>query len=143
MTWNGVSREAFLLLITHLDFKDDDEKESREFTGGLGIVEMYKHRANHDYAKYYIVKDNEKILVTIMLQRDGSLIYFTTKDFTPNLTRGVIRSVRNLANKTVRKVDNIFVKTAPWYAEAIRFVKIIGFTQIRVNKYDIQWIYER
>jgi hypothetical protein len=140
MIVNKLNKKDFLAIVDTLDYKDKDEAEAKEF--GSDSVKDSNHRANHWFAKYYTIVHDNKVIATIILQRDGFLVYFVTKDFTPNLTRKLIRTVKQLADDTIASVENIFTKTALSYDEALRFNKLVGFRLYLVSNSWTIWIYD-
>ena len=140
MTYTQLDKDTFLTIVKSLDYKDKDEAEAKAF--GSDSVYDSNFRSNHWFAKYYVIEHEGNILATIILQRDGFLTYFVTKDFTPDLTRKLVRIVKELADITVDKVENIFTKTAIVYEEANRFNKLVGFRMIKISNDWTIWIYD-
>jgi len=140
MEWRVVDKHEFLEIVNSVSYKDDDEKEAMEFSKS-DVKYIYNKSMNHKYAKYYVVEHAGLVLSTIALQRDGYLIYFVTKDFTADLALSMVRCVKSLADTTVERVDVIFVKTAIWYDEAKRFVRLTGFSTMFISTNYIIWKY--
>lgn len=136
------TRDEFLFLVNSVKFKDTDEQEAIEF-GYMSVKQMYNVCFFY-YSKFYIIRDNDDhILCTIELKRDGHLIYFVTEDLTPFKIPTLVRTVKQLADETVAKVDNIFTTTMNSYSGAIRFNELVGFTlKIDKSRFSI-WAYER
>ncbi len=134
------SEDEFFAIAETLRYKDLDEAEARDFRckNVLGCLKA----SNQEYAKYYTVQEYDKVLVAIILQRDGNLSYFVTKDFTSAYTLKVIAEVKKLADDTLLSAGAIFVKTAKFYKEAIRFVKIVGFLPYKIEYSSITWVYD-
>ena len=97
-------------------------------------------KAKHKFAKYFIVVEDDTPIVTVMLQRDGHIIFFISKDVKNKVA--LIRVLKKLSNKTVRRCGAIITKTANWYNEANKLNKIIGFKKYEIYDYYTFWVKE-
>ena len=135
------NKERFMNIVNQCKYKDKDEIEARQFLSAN--VEALYVSANHEFAKYYIVRFDNKIMATIMLERCGSLIYFVTKDFIPDYAFRLIKAVRRLADATVKRAGPITTTTADFYIEALRFNRLAGFELYKVKPRRTVWVYRR
>ena len=131
--------DEFFQLIEGLMFKDLDQAEARQF-GFDNVLDCFV-KGNLEFSRYYTVQVGDTILVAIMLERCGNLTYFVTKDFDKKYTRQVIKEVRSLADYTVYGAGAIFVRTAKFYDQAIRFVRLTGFVIRELRYDDILWVH--
>jgi len=135
------SRDEFLFIVSQQKYKDGDVAEVIEF-GYQSVMQMYAVGI-HAYSKYYVVYDNSNnVLTTIELKRDGNLVYFVTNNLTPNKIPALVRTLRQLADDTVAKVDVIFTTTLNTYEGAVAFNKMIGFIVKAINGRFSTWAYE-
>jgi len=134
------SKEGFFNIVNSATYKNQDEIEARQYLSA-SVAAMYEG-ANHQFAKYYTIQEDEKVLVTIMLQRDGKLVYFVTTSFTSDYMYKVIRAVRELADTTVQGAGPITTTTADFYKEALQFNRIVGFKILEVHLGHTVWVYD-
>ncbi len=126
-----VSREEFFTAVNSITYRNQDIIEAIEF-GCTDILDCYM-RAKHRFAKYFIVEEDGTPIVTVMLQRDGHIIFFISNNVQNNIT--LIRVLKRLANRTVRRAGAIITKTALWYEEAQRLNRLIGFRDYQIYDY--------
>jgi len=132
MTYSQVDRDPFYLAVDSITYRLSDVKEAIEF--GCTDIRACYTKANHRYAKYFIVYDALNVpVVTVMLQRDGHIIFFISD--TINNPTALIRVLKKLANKVTRNCGAIITKTAYWYTEAQRLNKIMGFKEMTLFNY--------
>ena len=127
--------EAFMEVVEAMEYRFNDTREAKEF-GCAGVPTCYLN-ANHRFAKYYVLYENDIPVVTIILQRDGMLVFFIAKKIEKHIT--LIRMLKAFARETVDKVGPIATKTALWYTEAQRLNVLIGFKDYEL--YDEYGIY--
>ena len=135
------TEEDFTVIVNVSTYKNQDIVEAIKF-GNTSVANTYEN-ANHDFAKYYTISFDDMVMATIMLQRDGNLIYFVTTSFTASYQFKMIREVRKLADDTVEKVGVIATVTATFYKEALQFNRIVGFTLWKNLPERSVWIYEQ
>ena len=125
MKIHTVEFEEFFATVQNLQWQNKDIKESWD----LGYKSPYDafNSANTDWARFYLVKHRGKVLSAILEQRDGILIYFTTVDLPGSNIRRYIRLMRKLSDDIIDCRDVLFVTVAPWYDEAKRFLRMMGF----------------
>jgi len=123
MKTSEVDKQLFFAAVNSIDYRDDDIKEANQF--GCSSIEMCYKKANHAFAKYFIIEYKKEPVVTVMLQRDGHIIFFISKIKMPNIK--LIRTLRRLAKKESKCAGPIVTKTASWYIEALRVNKLVGF----------------
>ena len=126
-----VSREEFFSAINTIEYRSQDLKEAIDF-GCESILDCYM-KAKHRFAKYYLVEENGIPIVTVMLQRDGYIIFFISKNV--NSPVKLIKVLKRLANNVTKNVGAIITKTAKWYIEAQRLNRIIGFKDYQIYDY--------
>jgi hypothetical protein len=126
-----VSREDFFSTIDVITYRNQDIQEAIEF-GCTDILDCYM-KAKHRFAKYYIVEEDGRPIVTVMLQRDGHIIFFISNVVNNNIS--LIRELRILADTTVANAGAIITKTALWYTEAQRLNRLIGFRDYQIYDY--------
>ena len=95
--------------------------------------------ANKTFARYFLVLDNGKPIVTVMLQRDGHIIFFISKNVSSPIR--LIRVLKQLADKQTDCLYPIITRTANWYKEANRINKLIGFSLWKESEKSSLWIY--
>jgi len=138
---NIESRSEFLFAVNQQEFKDLDNAEAIEL-GYISVKQLY-NSCFYPYSKYCLIYDNSSnVICTIELKRDGQLIYFVTKALTANKIPPLIRTVKDLADQTVARVDIIFTTTLNTYEGAIAFNKMVGFTLKRDSGKFSTWAYE-
>ena len=118
-----VDRDTFLNEVSNIEYREDDIREANEF-GCLDIHNCYMKAQKH-FSRYFIVYEDMRPICSIMLQRDGNIIFFISKNVKHKIK--LIKVLRKLANKIVNCCGPIITKTASWYDEALRLNKIIGF----------------
>ena len=135
MFYKLVGKDEFYSAINIIKYRINDIREAHEF--GAESIKVCYDRANHNFAKYYIVyEDNGVPIVTVMLQRDGNLVFFISGTVSSPIA--LIKLLKGLANNTVANIGAIFTKTINWYNEAIRLNGLIGFRLYqRYDSYDI------
>ena len=133
-----VDRDTFLSTIKEISYRNQDITEAHQF-GCNGIYGCYK-KANHRFAKYYIIYEGDTPKCTVMLQRDGHIIFFISKDIENKV--GLIRELKRLADEVVSSAGAIITKTANWYNEANRLNRLIGFKKYHILDYFTLWVKE-
>lgn len=124
-------------VVGSMTYLNQDEAEARDF-GWQSVKNCYE-KANHEFAKYFIVYEGYRPICTIMLQRDGNLIFFVSDTIGNHV--GFIKEIKNLAEEHTSRCGPIKTKTASWYKEALRINEIVGFQpHIIYEKYEI-WVY--
>jgi len=129
--YKEVDRVEFYSAINSITYRNQDIAEAIEF-GCDNIVDCY-NKAKHRFAKYYVVYEDGIAIATVMLQRDGYIIFFISNNVQNNVS--LIRTLKKLANRTVRRAGAIITKTALWYEEAQRLNRIIGFVDYQIYDY--------
>ena len=134
-----LSRNDFLETIHDINYRDDDIKEAIEF-GCNGVFDCYR-RAKHSFAKYYIIYENDRPIVSVMLQRDGHIIFFIDKVVHHPLR--LVKKLKRFARTTAQHRGTIITKTASWYNEALHLNRLTGFKPWKVyNKYGFYIVEE-
>jgi hypothetical protein len=104
-------------------YRDDDEKEAKGF-GCKSIADCYV-KSNHEFARYFILTQDTHTVATVLLQRDGHIIFFTSKSIIHHIS--LIKSLIRLAKRESKCAGPLITKTASWYKEALRINRLIGF----------------
>ena len=139
MHYELVKREQFYEAVRQITYREDDIKEAAEF--GCRSIEICYRKAIHTFAKYFVVYDDSNVpVVTVMLQRDGHIIFFISEIVISPIT--LIRTLKALADSTVNCCGPIVTKTAYWYTEAQRLNRIIGFKTFEKRNYYAFYYYE-
>ena len=136
--YRQVELKEFFDIIETIEYRDQDKKEAFDF-GCTDIIDCYR-KAKHRWAKYFIVEEDGRAIVTVMLQRDGNIIFFISRDVRKKVA--LIKQLRKLANKVTNKCGVIITKTANWYKEAQRLNEVIGFKEWRIYDYYTHWVKE-
>ena len=131
-----VDRETFFDTIDAITYRNQDIAEALEF-GCNSILNCYQ-KARHRFAKYFVVYEDSRPIVTVMLQRDGQIIFFISD--TVNNSLALVRELRNLCSTTVAGAGAIMTKTASWYTEAKRLNELTGFRVYAVVDYYEYWV---
>jgi len=97
-------------------------------------------KADRRWGKYYLVKSKKEVLVAIIVQRDGEVIYFTTQSLPGSNMRRYIRIMRSLSDSILRRCGPTTVTAAPWYADAARFLEIVGYRIYRKTPTFYSWV---
>ena len=124
-------RDTFLDTVRSITYRNQDIREALEYNCE-SILDCYL-KAKHRFAKYFIVKEDDRPIVTVMLQRDGHIIFFISDTVNNNIS--LIRELKTLANTTVNNAGAIITKTALWYEEAQRLNRLIGFRDYQIYDY--------
>jgi len=124
-----VTKKEFYEAIHSISYRNQDVKEAFDF--GCTSIEDCYNKATHLFARYYLVKEDDKPIVTVMLQRDGHIIFFISSNVNNKLA--LIRNLKKLADDTIRDAGAIITKTAHWYTEALRLNKVIGFKVLSIR----------
>jgi len=136
--YSPLSFSTFIHECKNLQYKENDKLEIKQLTNNKYSepVDMYSNM-NNKYNTFYIIKDSKinKIVCTIILDTCNNLHYFVTKDLKSNNTRRFIKTIKHLAIETVKYNKIIYVTTALWYTQAIKFNKLIGFKCIEIDRY--------
>jgi hypothetical protein len=130
-----VDRENFLSVVDSMTYRNQDIREAQQF-GCSSVPACYK-RIKDRFARYYIVYEDTKPIVTVMLKRDGNIVFFIASEVKHHI--GLIKCLKELATLTVKNAGAIMTKTAYWYEEAQRMNKLIGFKPYQ--KYDYYGLY--
>lgn len=135
--------KEFMDIVANCKYKAQDEKEAVGY-GYKDVASLYK-TMNHRWAEYYVIKDKGVIVCTIALDAFNTLHYFVTTDLTKNNALGFVRCIRKLAQDTVEKRPVIFVHTAMWYQEAMKFNRLIGMSVIKQDstRETSTWYYSK
>jgi hypothetical protein len=131
MTYSEVDKQTFFDRVDTIEYREQDIQEAREF--GCKSIKACYTKAVHRFAKYFIVYDEYTPIVTVMLQRDGYIIFFISKNV--NSPVKLIKVLKRLANKVTKNAGAIITKTAKWYTEAQRLNRIIGFKDYQIYDY--------
>jgi hypothetical protein len=126
-----VSREDFYNAINSITYRNQDIAEAQQF--GCSTIEDCYNKAKHRFASYYVIYEDTVPIVTVMLQRDGYIIFFISNNVQNSLA--LIRVLKELADMVVMCAGPIITKTAYWYEEAQRLNKIIGFKEYQLYDY--------
>jgi len=132
-----VDRPTFIRYVDAISYRDDDEKEAREF-GCVNVRHCYD-KAKLEFARYFVVLEDDIPVATIVLQRDGQLVFFISKDVKRPVA--LVKALRRLAKKTVKCCGPITTKTANWYKEALRFNEVIGFKLYKIRDRSQIWVF--
>ena len=133
-----VKTTTFFKAVNEAVYNPLDEREAYEF-GYRNVKDAYRS-AKIGYARFYLVKHGDDVLVPILLQRDGMLIFFTTNKLQDANVHGLVRVLRKIARKTVHGCGSIFCISAPWYDQANKLLKITGFRIVRKRPDMIEWV---
>jgi len=138
MFYKMVDKDKFYSTVNTIKYRTNDIREAYEF--GASSIKVCYDKAKHKFARYCIVyEDDNRPIVTIMLQRDGNMVFFISKDVSSPIA--LIRLLNNLASDTAKNSGAIFTRTANWYKEALRLNKLTGFKLYQ--KYDGYNLYVR
>ena len=136
MHYLKVDRETFYRAVDQIPYRAQDIQEANEF--GCTDIKACYDKSVHKFGKYFLVYDDLNVpIVTVMLQRDGHIIFFISNNVTNNL--GLIRVLKALSNSVTSTCGAIITKTAYWYTEAQRLNRIIGFKDYIL--YDYHGLY--
>ena len=136
--YKEVDLQTFLDTVDQIEYRNQDITEAFQF-GCDGIIGCYR-KAKHRWARYFVVYEDERPIVTVMLQRDGHIIFFISKDV--NNSIALIRELIRLATSVVNCCGAIITKTANWYEEAKRVNRLVGFREWQIyNNYTL-WVKE-
>jgi len=117
--------EQFLRLCSEVEYKENDQKEAVMY-GYKDVVDLFRNVRNR-WARHYIVMKGNDILCTITLDTSNNLHYFVTTRLVPQNTLGFVRKLKRLMEQEAQRVDVLFVHTALWYKEAVKFNELMGF----------------
>jgi aldehyde:ferredoxin oxidoreductase len=135
-----VSVDKFMKLVNNVQFQNEDIREAVGY-GFKDVPEAFI-KAEHAWARYWVVYDIDKVITLILEARDGNLTYFTTTDLPTSNIVTYIKLMKNLVNDVTKCREVVFVRTARWYKKAISLNKVIGFKEMIItNNYSI-WVYE-
>jgi len=123
ITYDRVDKDTFYNAVRSIEYREDDIKEAKQF-GCPELIHCYD-KAFHVHARYFIVYENLRPVVTVMLARNGDIVFFISKDINNKI--GLIKTLRKFSKETVKAAGPIYTKTAYWYEEAMRMNKLIGF----------------
>jgi len=136
MQYSQLSREAFLVVVDSITYREQDIKEARMF--GCPDIKSCYLKADWLFTNYYVIYEDDVPIVTILLQRDGNIVFFISNTVKKHMT--LIKGLRKFAKETVDKVGPIITKTAYWYEEAQRINKLIGFKNLqKYNNYGLYY----
>jgi len=127
--YSRVSKDVFYENIEAITYRNQDIKETFDF-GCKGIKDCYD-KATHKFARYFILEEDGRPIVTVMLQRNGHIIFFISD--TVNNKLALIKELKKLANKVTECCGAIITKTANWYEEAKRLNLIMGFVTLSIR----------
>ena len=134
LEYEEVSYDTFFSAVKSIEYREDDIKEAKEF-GCIDILNCYR-KALKPFSRFFVVYEDDIPVCTILLRRDGNIVFFISKDIKYKI--GLIRILRKLSKKVVRCCGSIITKTASWYDEALRMNKLIGFKPYKLyNKYGL------
>jgi hypothetical protein len=131
-----VEFEEFFATVKNLKWQNQDIKESWD----LGYKSPYDafDKANTAWARFYLIEDEGVVLSAILEQRDGTLIYFTTKALQGANLRKYLREMIALSDKVIECRDVLFVTVASWYIEARKFLRAAGFRRYHIeSRYEV------
>ena len=129
-----VSYRELISIVGSLSFKEKDEMEAREFNC-KNVIDCYFNIKMPEFSECYIVYDNRTndVLCPIVLQRDGFLIFFVTKNLGRTNQIQFVKDIKKLSQDVVNRVGSIFVNTINWYKEAHKIDELIGFRPYKRN----------
>ena len=134
MKYVEVGRKTFFSTIALIKYRENDIAEAEDF-GCINIRNCYE-KANRDFARYFVVYEGNDPIVTVMLQRDGHIIFFISKDVKHPIR--LVRVLKRMAKKYSDCAGPIITKTAYWYKEAQRLNELIGFKPYKLyNKFGL------
>ena len=123
ITKQRLTKEDFFNIIDSIEYREQDITEAKDF-GCSSIRDVYL-AAMHKFARYFVVYEDDIPVVTVMLQRDGHIVFFISKYVKHHIA--IIRFLRSFAMEVVECCGPIITKTANWYTEARRLNDLIGF----------------
>jgi len=129
ITYSRVDKDTFYDAIRSIEYREDDIKEARLF-GCPELIHCYD-KAFHHHARYFIVYEDLRPVVTVMLARNGDIVFFISKDVNNKI--GLIKTLKKFSKETVKAAGPIYTKTAYWYKEAQKMNKVIGFIPLRLT----------
>jgi hypothetical protein len=137
MNVRQVNKQKFHKIIKRIEYREDDIKEAKEF--GCKDIEDCYIKPNMKYARYYVIYEDRKPIVTVALLRNGQIIFFISKNV--KRKKLLIKTLRKFAKRTVKCAGPITTKTANWYTEALRLNELVGFDLAYINnRYQI-WVF--
>ena len=114
--------------IKDLVWLDDDIKEAEELA--YFDIETLILRQQKVEPINFIVEHATKILSIIIIDLNGNLTYFNTKDM-ENYTLSYLRFLKPKLNTYMKLFDvELSVDVAAWYTTSIKKLKLLGFKQI-------------
>jgi len=132
-------RSEFMDVVFSMKYRNQDIIEAKDF-GCKEVPECYI-KMKTEFAKYFIVYDGEKPIVTVALQRDGYIVFFIAKEVEHPIK--LVRTLRKLARRVTDKCGPIITKTAVWYKEAERLNKLVGFNEWKLFDSYSLWVYPK
>jgi len=136
MKVHEVGMEEFFSEVYQLQFQNQDIKEAMDL-GYKGVQEAYE-ASKLEWARFYLIKHRKKVLATILEQRDGNLVYFTTVDLPGQNMRRYVKVMDKLSSDVIKCRDVLFVTVISWYEEAKHFLRLAGFRRYHINnKYEV------
>lgn len=119
-----VDRDRFFKKAKEIQYRNQDIREAFMLGCPKGVVQCFEN-ANHHAAKYFIGYEDRKPKLAIILQRDGYLVFFISKNIKRKIA--LIKALKKIANRITKRCGAIYTRTANWYKEANRLNELIGF----------------
>ncbi len=135
-----LEKNEFLELIDTLHYQNQDIAEAMEF-GYKNVQDAYKE-AEMPWARFYMVEHRKKVLATIMEQRDGVILVYTTVDLPGSNLRRYVKVVKRLLDKTTNCKDVVYTLHANFHKDGIKMLKLLGFYEWKVYNYNSVWVKE-
>ncbi len=140
MIIDKVEYTEFFEAVSKATYQNQDILEAKEF--GYKSVEHAFKRSELPWARFYLVRDNEEVLATIIEQRDGVLTFFTTTSLKGSNIREFIRLLRELSDTIIECRDVLFVRVATWHKSGLALLRTVGFKPRIINNNFQIWIKE-
>jgi len=135
-----VSKKEFFDTIGDLRYQNQDIAEAIDF-GYKSVQDAYRD-AEIPWARFYVVKHRTKVLSTIMEQRDGVILVYTTVDLPGSNIRRYVKVVKKLLEDTVSCKDVVYTLHARFHTDGLKLLKLLGFYEWKVYNYNSVWVKE-
>jgi hypothetical protein len=134
------SIEEFFGLIDTLTYQNEDILEAIDF-GFDSVQDAFKEAERH-YSRLWTIAHEGTVLTTILEQRDGTLVFFSTEELKGRSIRRYVKVLRKLVRHVTKCREVVFVRVAAWYKPAQKLLKTVGFKPMVLENHYSIWVYE-
>jgi len=135
-----VNREEFFDTIYSVQYQNSDILEAMQL-GYKSVQDAYE-ASELPWARFYTIYNNKDVLGTILEQRDGVLVFYTTTKLHGSNIRSFVKELKKLVNDVTSCRDVVYTVVLDWHKDGQKLLRTVGFRQYKIYNNKSIWVYE-